>query len=104
LTDDECTLIKTCCLEAVKAKWADKAKIKKENAQPHLENAFKQEAPVEEQLLASVDEVFVEESFQIDTTLAGQAKMKKVLDQIGQKRARPATGIDSPTNVAPMRK
>lgn len=104
MTDDECTLIKTCCLEAVKAKWADKEKIKKENAQPHLENAFKQEAPVEEQLLASVDEVFVEESFQIDTTLEGQAKMKKVLDQIGQKRARPATAMDSTTNVAPMRK
>lgn len=30
--------------------------------------------------------------------------MKKVLDQIGQKRARPATGKDSPTNVATMRK
>ena len=61
LTEDECILIKTCCLEAVKAKWADKAKIKKENAQPHLENAFKQEPPVEE-LLASVDDA-VEETF-----------------------------------------
>jgi len=48
-------------LEAVKEKWADKAKIKKENAQPNLENAFKQEAPIEE-LLASVDDG-VEETF-----------------------------------------
>jgi len=33
-SDDEVELIKVHCLEAVQQKWADKAKIKKENAVP----------------------------------------------------------------------
>lgn len=31
LSDGEVSLIKVCCLDAVRAKWADKTKMKKEN-------------------------------------------------------------------------
>lgn len=40
LTEDEVSMIRVCCLDAVKAKWADKTKLKKENPQPQMENAF----------------------------------------------------------------
>jgi hypothetical protein len=38
-TDEECTIIKVNCVQAIKAKWADRAKLEKEN--PNLQNQFK---------------------------------------------------------------
>jgi hypothetical protein len=39
-TDEECSIIRVHCVQAIKSKWADRGKLEKEN--PNLKNQFKQ--------------------------------------------------------------
>lgn len=55
-TDNDVEIIRVHCLEAVQQKWADKAKIKNENHQPQLENAFKPVEAIEDELIGSLKE------------------------------------------------
>lgn len=110
LSDAEVGIVKVSCLEAAKAKWADKTKLKKE--QPQIE-AFKEvknekiDINHEDELVASKESHEPAEEIQIDTTEAGRANMTKVLNQIGKKRSRPAAvqpADEKKEKGAPMRK
>ena len=43
-TEEECTIIRVNCVQAIKTKWADRSKLEKEN--PNLQNPFKQQLPI----------------------------------------------------------